>query len=64
VVGLRRLGFHRSSLQRVADARKRNEINVMTNIDVEELRNLYSSPNIVRVIKLRRVRWAEHVACI
>jgi hypothetical protein len=24
--------------------------------------NLYSSPNIVRVIKSRRMRWAEHVA--
>ena len=29
----------------------------------EELNlNLYSSPNIVRVIKSRRMRWAEHVA--
>ena len=28
----------------------------------EELIVLYSSPNIVRVIKSRRVRWAEHVA--
>jgi hypothetical protein len=28
----------------------------------DELHSLYSSPNIVRVIKLRKVRWAEHVA--
>jgi hypothetical protein len=28
----------------------------------EELNNLYFSPNIVRVIKSRRMRWAEHVA--
>jgi hypothetical protein len=28
----------------------------------DELRNLYSSPNIVRVIKSRRLRSAEHVA--
>ena len=28
----------------------------------EELKNLYSSPNIVRVIKSRRMRWAGHVA--
>jgi len=28
----------------------------------EELNNLYSSPNIVRVIKSRRIRWAGHVA--
>ena len=28
----------------------------------EELNELYSSSNIVRVIKLRRMRWAGHVA--
>ena len=28
----------------------------------EELNNLYSSPNIVWVIKLRKMRWARHVA--
>ena len=27
----------------------------------EELKDLYSSPNIVRVIKSRRMRWAGHV---
>jgi len=30
----------------------------------EELHDLYSSPNIVRVIKSRRIRWAGHVACM
>jgi hypothetical protein len=28
----------------------------------EELHNLYSSPNIIRQIKTRRMRWAGHVA--
>ena len=28
----------------------------------EELSDLYSSPNIVRVIKSRKMRWAGHVA--
>jgi hypothetical protein len=28
----------------------------------EELHNLYSSPNIIRQIKSRRMRWAGHVA--
>jgi hypothetical protein len=28
----------------------------------EELRDLYSLPSIVRVVKSRRMRWAEHVA--
>ena len=28
----------------------------------KELNDLYSAPNIVRLIKLRRMRWAGHVA--
>jgi hypothetical protein len=28
----------------------------------DELHSLYSSPNIVRVVKSRRMRWAGHVA--
>jgi hypothetical protein len=28
----------------------------------EELNDLYSSPNIVTVIKSRRIRWAVHIA--
>jgi hypothetical protein len=27
----------------------------------EELHNLYSSPNIIKIIKSRRMRWAGHV---
>jgi hypothetical protein len=27
----------------------------------EELHNLYSSPNVIRMIKSRRMRWAGHV---
>jgi hypothetical protein len=28
----------------------------------EELHNLYSLPSIIRIIKSRKMRWAEHVA--
>jgi hypothetical protein len=28
----------------------------------EELRDLYSSPSIIRIIKLMRMRWAGYVA--
>jgi len=28
----------------------------------EELNDMYSSPNIVRMIKSRRMRWAGHIA--
>ena len=33
-------------------------------LDTEELNDLYFSPNILRVIKWRRMRWAGHVACM
>jgi hypothetical protein len=29
---------------------------------IEELRDLYSSPSVIRMIKSRRMRWAGHVA--
>ena len=35
-----------------------------TRLHNEELNGLYSSPNIVRVIKSRSMRWAGHVACM
>jgi hypothetical protein len=28
----------------------------------EELHNLYSSPSVIRIIKSRKIKWAEHVA--
>jgi hypothetical protein len=30
----------------------------------EEINDLYCSPNIIRVIISRRMRWARHVACM
>jgi hypothetical protein len=30
----------------------------------QELRNLYASPNVIRVIKSWCVRWVGHVACV
>jgi hypothetical protein len=29
----------------------------------EELHNLYASPNIIRAVKSRRMRWVVHVRC-
>jgi hypothetical protein len=34
----------------------------MRKLHNEELRDLYSSPSIIRIIKPRRMRWAGHVA--
>ena len=42
---------------------KRDEVTMeWTKVQNEELNDLYAPPNIVRVIKLRRLRWAGHVA--
>jgi hypothetical protein len=40
---------------------KREEDGSWRKLHNDELHNLYSSPNIVRVIKSRRMRWAGHV---
>jgi hypothetical protein len=41
---------------------KREEDGSWRKLRNDELHNLYSSPNIVSVIKSRRMRWAGHVA--
>jgi hypothetical protein len=42
---------------------KRDEVRGKSRkLNNEELHKLYSSPNIIRQIKSRRMRWAEHVA--
>ena len=41
---------------------KRDESGEWRRLHNEELHSLYRSPNIVRVIKSRRLRWAGHVA--
>jgi hypothetical protein len=35
-----------------------------TRLHNEELRNFHASPNVIREIKSRRMRWAGHVACL
>jgi hypothetical protein len=40
-----------------------NTLNIMLNMyRYVELRDLYCSPSIIRIIKSRRIRWASHVA--
>ena len=42
---------------------KRDEVTVeWRKLLIDELNDTYSSPNIVRVIKSRRMKWAAHVA--
>ena len=54
--------FENSVLRRIFGPKRDEVTGEWRKLHNEELNNLYSSPNIVRVIKSRRMRWAGHVA--
>jgi hypothetical protein len=59
----RRLRVTESRMLRRMFGRKRNEVTgKWTKLHIEDLSDLYASPNIFRVIKSRSMRWADHVA--
>jgi len=53
--------FENMVLRRIFGPRRDEVTGEWRRLHNEELNDLYSSPNIVRVIKLRRMRWAGHV---
>jgi len=60
----RRLRIFENRVLRTIFGPKRDEVKgEWGKLHNEELNDLYS-PNIVQVIKLRRMRWAGHVACV
>jgi len=54
--------FENRALRRIFGPRRDGVTEKWRKLHKEELNDLYSSPNIVRVIKSRRTRWAGHVA--
>jgi hypothetical protein len=54
--------IHTLTVLRKVSGPKREEDGSRRKVYNDELQNLYSSPNIVRMIKSRRMRWARHVA--
>jgi hypothetical protein len=57
-----RLRFFENRVLRRIFGPKREEDGSWRKLHNDELHSLYSSPNITRVIKSRRMRWAGHVA--
>jgi hypothetical protein len=53
--------FENKVLRRIFGPRRDEVMGEWRGLHNEELNDLYSSPNIVRVIKSRRMRWAGHV---
>jgi len=56
--------FENKVLWRIFGPRRGEVTGELRRLHNEELNDLYSSPNMVRVIKSRRMRRAGHVACM
>ena len=54
--------FENTVLRKIFGIRRDEVTGEWRRLHNEELNDMYSSPNIVRVIKSRRMRWAGHVA--
>ena len=56
--------FENTVLRRIFGPKRDEVTGEWRNLHNEELNDLQYSPNIVRVIKSRRMKWAGHVACM
>jgi hypothetical protein len=54
--------FENRVLRRIFEQKRDEVTGEWRKLHNEELRDLYSSPSIIRIVKLRRIRWAGHVA--
>jgi hypothetical protein len=54
--------FENMILRRIFEPKREKVTGEWRNLHSEELQNLYSSPDVIRQIKLRKVRWTGHVA--
>jgi hypothetical protein len=54
--------FENRVLRRIFGPKREEVAGGLRRLHNEKLCNLYASPNIIRVIKSRRMRWTRHVA--
>jgi hypothetical protein len=54
--------FENKVLRRIFGPKRDEVTGEWRKLHSEELHNLYSSPDIIRQVKSRRMRWAGHVA--
>jgi hypothetical protein len=54
--------FENKVLRRIFGPKRDEVTGGWKKLHSEELRDLYSSPSIIRIIKSMRMRWAGHVA--
>jgi hypothetical protein len=54
--------FENRVLKRIFGRKRKEVTGEWRELHNEERNDLYSSPNIIRVTKLRRTRWAGHIA--
>jgi hypothetical protein len=57
-----RLGVFENRVLRIFGPKRDEVTEEWRKLHNEELRGLYSSPSIIKIIKTRRIRWAGHVA--
>jgi len=54
--------FQKRMLRKIFGSKKEAFMEEWRRLHNEKLHGLYSSPNIIQVIKSRRMRWARHMA--
>jgi hypothetical protein len=57
-------GSENRVLRRISGPKRDEVMGEWRKLHSGELHNLHSSPNIIRLIKSRRIRWVGHVACM
>jgi hypothetical protein len=51
-------------LRRTSELKRDEVMGGWKKLQNEELHNLFSSPDVIRMMKSRRMRWVGHVACM